>query len=257
VVNRILLEPDQEALLKTMVETSRSLTGTERQEFIMIASMEDVRLLHPGIPNPGTVIYRGDIDVLIRAGLVLSRPVGKGCLALDVSPEGFAYYRKIQMASGDACERIENHVKRFIDLSSFHARHATAFATWRKAEELLWRDQDPQSLTTIGHLCREALQDFLDDIVKEAKIADTDPHKAHTVTRAKAVVAQLRAKLGDAKSDFLDALLAYLGTVLDLVQRQEHGAQREKEDLVWDDARRVVFHSALVMYEFRICLDRQ
>jgi hypothetical protein len=48
---------------------------------------------------------------------------------------------------------------------------------------------------------------------------------------------------------FLTALLSYWGTVSDLVQRQEHGAQKEGEPLTWEDARRVVFQTAVVMFE--------
>lgn len=51
---------------------------------------------------------------------------------------------------------------------------------------------------------------------------------------------------------FLEALLAYWGTVSDLANRQEHGATREGESLVAEDARRLVFQTMLVMYE----LDR-
>jgi hypothetical protein len=36
------------------------------------------------------------------------------------------------------------------------------------------------------------------------------------------------------------------------VQRQEHGAQKEGRPLVWEDGRRVVFQTAIVMFE----LDR-
>ena len=35
----------------------------------------------------------------------------------------------------------------------------------------------------------------------------------------------------------------------DLVQRQEHGAQKEGEDLTYEDARRVLLHTAMVMDE--------
>ena len=48
---------------------------------------------------------------------------------------------------------------------------------------------------------------------------------------------------------FLAALLAYWGTVIDLVQRQEHGALREGTPLIWRDAKRVVLQCAIVMYE--------
>jgi hypothetical protein len=49
---------------------------------------------------------------------------------------------------------------------------------------------------------------------------------------------------------FLEALIAYWGTVSDLIQRQEHGSQKEGKELVWEDGRRVVFQTAMVMLEF-------
>ena len=50
----------------------------------------------------------------------------------------------------------------------------------------------------------------------------------------------------------LDSLVSYWGAIADLAQRQEHGAQKEGEALVWEDARRLVFHTTFVMVE----LDR-
>ena len=43
--------------------------------------------------------------------------------------------------------------------------------------------------------------------------------------------------------------MAYWGTLSDLVQRQEHGAAKEGEPLTWEDGQRVVFHTAIVMWE--------
>ncbi len=37
--------------------------------------------------------------------------------------------------------------------------------------------------------------------------------------------------------------------------RQEHGAQKESETLQWEDARRVVFQTAMVMFELDRTLD--
>jgi hypothetical protein len=39
-----------------------------------------------------------------------------------------------------------------------------------------------------------------------------------------------------------------------LVQRQEHGAQKEVTPLTWEDARRVVFQTCVVMYEINRAL---
>jgi hypothetical protein len=50
--------------------------------------------------------------------------------------------------------------------------------------------------------------------------------------------------------------VAYWGEVNDLLQRREHGAQKERELLEVDDGRRAVFHAAVVMYEFDGVLGR-
>src|SRR5439155_2241153 len=58
------------------------------------------------------------------------------------------------------------------------------------------------------------------------------------------------------RTAFLDALIGYWGAVSDLVQRQEHGGQREGAELTWHDARRVVFQVAMVMFEVDSALGR-
>jgi len=55
--------------------------------------------------------------------------------------------------------------------------------------------------------------------------------------------------LPEAYAAFYDAVLAYWGTVSDLVQRLEHGAGKEGEPTDWDDARLVVTQTAMVMTE--------
>ena len=63
--------------------------------------------------------------------------------------------------------------------------------------------------------------------------------------------------MGDTEKSFLEALLNFWRTVSELVQRQEHGGQKENEPLVWEDGRRVVFQTAMVMYEVDSSLSRQ
>ncbi len=61
---------------------------------------------------------------------------------------------------------------------------------------------------------------------------------------------QMQAKvLGKTKGDFLEALVAYWGTVNDLIQRQEHDSQKDGNPLIWEDARTVVFQTLIVMFE--------
>jgi hypothetical protein len=43
-------------------------------------------------------------------------------------------------------------------------------------------------------------------------------------------------------------MVDYWNALVDLHQRQEHGAQRQGQPLTWEDGRRVVFQTILVMY---------
>ena len=95
----------------------------------------------------------------------------------------------------------------------------------------------------------DAYQEFADDLVKIHKVADASANKSSTVNRIKSVLNQKNSKLGKTHSEFLHALIPFWGTVSDLVQRQEHGAERENESLKWEDARLVTFQTMVVMYE--------
>jgi hypothetical protein len=90
------------------------------------------------------------------------------------------------------------------------------------------------------------MQAFAESACHVAGLPPQPNDPAKTVARIRAVLDQLA---GDAKKNFLKALLAYWGTASDLMQRQEHGAGKEREKLSWEDARIVVFQTMLVMYE--------
>ena len=76
----------------------------------------------------------------------------------------------------------------------------------------------------------------------------TWPDKSRDINRIQAVVDQRRSQLGTTAA-LLDALVSYWRVVSGLVQRQEHGAQKEGRPLVWEDGRRVVFQTAIIMFE--------
>lgn len=76
-----------------------------------------------------------------------------------------------------------------------------------------------------------------------------NPDKARTRDRLSAVVNLRRAELGEARSALLDSMFDYWRAAGGLIQRQEHAGQREGEPLGWEDGRRVVFQTAVVMFE--------
>ena len=116
-------------------------------------------------------------------------------------------------------------------------------------------DADSQDqLTAIGHHCREAMQEFTSALLALHQVASANTNPANTVARLQTVF--LVRVGGKTLPPFLDALVAYWGSLSDLVQRQEHGGQREGGPVIWQDARRVVFQTMVVMYEIDQALDR-
>jgi hypothetical protein len=184
---------------------------------------------------------------LATEGLIRNQWIDGRTNAFYVTPSGFAEYSVIMRRRGQPIDRVERVVRSYVEAATFQKRYPAAYGKWSQAEVLLWGDDASSILTTIGHLVREAMQEFATALVNVHRPIGVEPDASKTVARIKAV---LRAsRLGSTEREFLDALIAYWGTVCDLSQRQEHGGQREGSPLVWRDARRLVFRAATVMFE--------
>jgi hypothetical protein len=244
------LEPEQKELLSIVVEAARNVPREERQLFYAFETLGSnlARLLHPGLPKdfPGT--YLGDIKTLGQQGLLSLEYGAHGTIKFDVSPRGFKYYEELKRSQEGPVQRIEAATKDYLDAFDFRSRYTAAYEKWVEAESLLWGGDSPSALTTIGHLTRESIQLFATALIEASKPANVDPDVTHTVSRIRAALSSPSAS-SEAEREFLDALVAYWGSVSDLVQRQEHGAQKEGSTLIWEDARRIVFNSAVVMFE--------
>ena len=247
----ILLEPDQEELLATLVEAARAVDRAQRRPFYSIATMGHslVAVMHPALGR-GTEFrtYEGDIEELGTQGLLNVTHQQHG-LKFDVSPLGLRYYEELRHRAGEPAQRVVAEMRHHIDSQSFRSRCPAAYEKWHTAESLLWGADSDQQSTTIGHHCREALQECVHALALERDPSASAVERSKTVARARVLLASERSRLGDNVADYLDALLAYWGRVNDLVQRQEHGAAKEGIPLLWEDARRVVVGTLLVMTE--------
>ena len=165
-----------------------------------------------------------------------------------VTPEGLR--RTYDELSAEQARGIVGQLSSHIDEDSFRATSNAAYERWRDALDLF--NGNPQRhATRIGHDCRDALIAFTDDLVRQRRV-ETDARPAQTMDKLRAV---LRACEG-LSTAVEELLVAYFGAASDLVQRQEHGAAKEGEALDEEDARRVLFHTMLAMYEVHHTLRR-
>jgi len=245
----IVLEQEQKALLVMLVEAARNVPRDQRQKFWVAQAAGGDICIHAGLPGGSANTYMGDFEILANERLLNLSYSPSGTPQFDVTPLGFAYYDYLKKQTGQPAQRVESSIKGHLSADEFQRKYSLAYKKWCEAEDLLWVSDSETQLKTIGHLCREAIQEFATALVERFQPADVDDNKAHDVNRMKSVL-QLRAsRLGDTERSFLDALLEYWKAVSSLVQREEHGGQREGRSLVWEDGRRVVFQTVVVMFE--------
>lgn len=245
-----MLEDEQKKLLAKFVEAHRSAPPEARGDFFATETMGDpqVSFIHSRVQRLGFKGSRADAEALARAGLLRMSWGSRGTPKFYVLPEGIEAYEQM-MTEASPVQAVECDITAYLSDASFKKNHASAYSKWEQAACLLRSADSDAQLTTIGHLCREALQAFAESLAVQHKVdvSTIDPGK--TVARLRAVLNRRNAALGATEAPFLEALVAYWGTLSDLVQRQEHGAQREGSPLVWEDGRRVVFQTCVVLYE--------
>jgi hypothetical protein len=255
-MKNILLEPSQEELLCKFVEADRQRQTNQREKFALVEVMSSPSSVqHPGLPGKSIPIFTPDLETLEEEGLIRFSNRQRGFSQFTITPTGFKYYEYLKTRSGEPIQRLESNIKQYLDAETFQTQYPAAYQKWSEAEKLLWGADSEQQLTVIGHLCREAMQEFADILIKKYRPPNTDTDKAHTVSRIRSTLEFRKKELGKRKHAFLEACLPYWGTVSDLVQRQEHGAQKEGESLIWEDGRRVVFQTMIVMFEIDQALN--
>jgi len=244
------LEPEQEDLLDALVEDARSVPRSDREDFVLISKEEAAFIHGPGGNREFPAFQPSDLHVLHNAGLIgVTRYTKSGGLTFYVAPEGFAHYEERKRQAGDPAQQVEKEIAKYLEASPFRAVYPAAYAKWAEAAELLWGSDSERQLTTIGHLTREAVQEFATALIERHQPPGAPPEPIKTVARLRALIEQQRSALGKGQVAALDALVVYWGTVSDLIQRQEHGGKKEGEALRWEDGRRVVFMTAVAMFE--------
>jgi hypothetical protein len=246
--DHIYLEDEQRELLSWMVEGERSLPAAKRDAFLLIGAMGGSFLIHPDLKERREVA-KGDLETLADSGLLRRDFGSKGTPNYQITPQGRRYYAEMKRRAGEAAEVVEKEVRLYLDADAFRTSYQGAYDRWRQAQEELWGAENEAQFTKVGHICREAMQAFASELAERVRITGVPADPARTVDRIRAVVDKTAEGRGEKYQAFLSALLPYWGTVSDLVQRQEHGAQKEGEPLTWEDARRVVFQTAIVMFE--------
>ena len=155
----------------------------------------------------------------------------------------------------DPMEKVLAESRAKIGSEAFAAAFPGAYEPWADAAKLLYGENAAAELTTIGHKVREASQAFATAAIAQFG-ADDPPDDVKLVKRRiGAVIAQNHDHVSEAKRKVLEDLGDLWESTVDLIQRQEHAAQKEGEPVSFEDGRRVVNLTMFLMIEFVTILD--
>lgn len=255
--SQFLLDKEQEELLFILVEASRNVPFDKRQDFLTSYeyNSERVCIVHNGFNTGEFRAYMGDVEILATNSFIYFTEKKIDTSRFFITPLGYKYYEQLNCNVLNPTQGIEKTVIEYLNSEKFKQLYPEAFKKWAQAEQLLWKSDTSDQLTIIGHLCRESVQEFAEQLICKYNLKLQNQNKAHVVKRINAVLKYRGNQLSSTVLPFLDSLLNYWGCLSDLIQRQEHGNQKEGRTLVWKDAKRVVFHTAILMYEIDASLE--
>jgi hypothetical protein len=241
-----MLGPEQEQLLLRLVDASRSAAPNEPRDFFLIETDSPESHIRGAGSRFNETGYHlaDDVTVLERDGLIQ-----RDGIRFFLLPEAFAAYEQLKRRAGEPVAVVEQEIRNYLDAADFRAKYPEAYDRWAEAARLLWGADSERELTTIGHKTREAVQQFATALVTRYQPPNVDENPARTVNRVHAVLEMHREELGDARAGLLDSLMAYWRDANTLLQRQEHGDQKPGKPLGWEDGRRAVLQTAIVMFE--------
>ena len=242
-----VLEPEVEDILATLVQHSQRVARPERRFFVrQFLSTSGAAKVFGGGLESALDIAPQDLRELSECGYIKTeRHNTSGSYEFYITPQGYKYVEVVD--ARDPLERPRVEVEHYLRGARFAELYPDAVRKWTHAARYL-AENPTEHATRIGHDCREALAAFASALVDRHGALALDRGRG-TVDSIRAVIEKYRAEMGEGTSEFLASLVSYWGTVSDLAQRQEHAAAKEGEPIDADDARRVVWYSALVMYE--------
>jgi hypothetical protein len=183
------------------------------------------------------------------AQLTVPRRRGSSGVVLEARPQA-----ALQVAE---FERVEDYLRAYLEDERFRSIHPLACGRWVVAWEMLWCADTRAKVLAVGHRAREAMQAFASSLLEQWIPTELDAHWPQELAAGSPgpnpldgllrVIGAYGQELAEERHGLLLRLLDHWRALLDQVQRHER--QLADERLSWEDGRRLVLFTALVMVE--------
>lgn len=147
-------------------------------------------------------------------------------------------------------DRVEDYLWAYLAEERFRSAYPPAYERWSEAATMLYRAGSKEDILLAGRKAREAIQEFAGILAQSCGPGGLAPGSAAVEGDGlSSLIETCGLRLADSRRELLESLLAYWRALEDVVRRHEQGAQKAGEPLTWEDGRRIVFLTALVMVE--------
>jgi hypothetical protein len=156
-------------------------------------------------------------------------------------------------------ERVEDYLRAYLEGELFRAAHPLARGRWVVAWEMLWCADSHAKVIALGERARTAMLAFAASMVERCVPLAMDANwpevlagatqRPEPVDGLATITEAYRRELGEERTTLLRSLLEDWRSLLERVERHGRASRPDGERLRWEDGRRLVLFTALVMVE--------
>jgi hypothetical protein len=157
-------------------------------------------------------------------------------------------------------ERIEDYLRAYLEDQRFSSAHPLARGRWIVAWEMLWCADSRAKVIAVGRRASDAMRAFSVSMHERCMCLAMDSHwpdvladgsqRPEPLDSLASITEAYGEQLGAGRSQLLRELFEPWRALGEKLQRHEQGSQPPDERLRWEDGRRLVLFTALVMVEF-------
>jgi hypothetical protein len=157
-------------------------------------------------------------------------------------------------------QRIDDYLRAYLEDERFRSAHPLAYGRWLVAWEMLWCADTRAKVIDAAERTPAAMHAFGSSLLERCTPLAMDPHwpdlladgsrRPDPLEGLTSVADAYREQLGEERSELLRGLVEHWRTLLLGVCRHDDSSRPPAERLHWEDGRRLVLFTALVMVEF-------
>jgi hypothetical protein len=156
--------------------------------------------------------------------------------------------------------RIEEYLRAYLEDERFRSAHPLACGRWIVAWEMLWCADSRSKVIAVGQRASDAMHAFSASMQQRCMPFAMDSHlpdplvdgsqRPGPLNGLASITDAYGEQLGARRSQLLREMFEPWRALSGKLQRHEQGSQPPDERLRWEDGRRLVLFTALVMVEF-------